>query len=87
MAGMVLNHVAAILLFTGPLFYIGLWMFLDPAGIAWLAEFVVRVFRNLIRSLGGRPAEEIAEQAAISGKIRRALRFAGVVVLLFAIVV
>ena len=35
---MVLDHIAAILVFSGPLFYIGLWMALDPAGIAWVPE-------------------------------------------------
>jgi uncharacterized ion transporter superfamily protein YfcC len=86
---MLLSHVAGILLFSGPVFYIGLWMVLDPAGIAWLPEFGVRVFRNLVRSLGGRPAEEIAEseQTAISRRVRTHLRLTGVALLLIAIVV
>ena len=84
---MALNHVAAILFFSGPLLYIGLWLVLDPAGIVWLTEFVVRVFRNLVRSQGGRPAEETDERDAISRRLRMALRFTGVALLLFAIVV
>jgi hypothetical protein len=84
---MLLSHVAGILLFSGPLFYIGLWMVLDPAGIAWLPEFGVRVFRNLVRSLGGRPAEETDEPAVDSRRPRAGLRLVGVALLLFAIVV
>lgn len=87
MAGMVLNHVAAILVCSGPLFYIGLWMVLDPAGIAGLIEFVVRVSRNLVRSLGGRPAEENDEPAVDSRRLRTGLRLAGLALLLVAIVV
>ena len=85
---MVLDHIAAILVFSGPLFYIGLWMALDPAGIAWLPELIVRVFRNAVKSSGGPASEDIGqpEQAAISPRLRRALRFAGVALLLFAIV-
>lgn len=30
---MVLNHIAAIVFFAGPLFYLGLWMAVDPAGL------------------------------------------------------
>jgi hypothetical protein len=84
---MMLNHLAAILLFSGPLLYIALWMVVDPAGIVGLAEFVVRVFRNLLRSLGGWPAEETNERAATSRRLRIALRLAGVMLLLFAVVV
>jgi hypothetical protein len=84
---MVLDHIAAILLFSGPVLYAGLWLVLDPAGIVGLAEFVVRVFRNLVRSLGGRPAEETDERAAISRRLRTGLRLAGVALLLVAIVV
>jgi len=84
---MVLHHVAAILIFSGPLFYIALWMVLDPAGIEWLIEFVVRVFRNVVQSMGGRPAEEVVEQADVSRRLRTGLRLAGVTLLLIAIVV
>ena len=84
---MVLSHVAAILLFSGPLFYFGLWMAIDPAGIAGLIEFVVRVFRNLVRSLGGRPAEETDERAANCRRLRTGLRIAGVALLLIASVI
>ena len=83
---MVLNHVAAILLFSGPLFYIGLWMAIDPASFARLPESVVRLSRNLFQGLGGLPSQEIGERAANSSRLRTALRFAGVALVLFAIV-
>jgi hypothetical protein len=82
----VLDHIAAILVFSGPLFYIGLWMALDPAGIAWVPELIVRVFRNAVTGSGGSDIVE-PEQAAISHRLRRALRFAGVALLLLAIAV
>jgi len=85
---MILDHLAAILLFSGPLFYIGLWMVIDPAGIVRIPELLLRVFRNLIRSSGGLISEKIreSENAAISRRVRTALRFAGVALLLIAIV-
>ena len=86
---MVLDHIAAILTFSGPLFYIGLWMALDPAGIAWVPELIVRVFRNAVKGSGGPASEDIVEPelTAISHRLRRALRFAGVALLLLAIAV
>ena len=84
---MVLNHIAAILLFSGPLFYIGLWMVVDPAGILALPALVGRLSRELARSLGRLPSEDIVEQAATPRRVRTALRLAGVTLLLLAIVV
>jgi hypothetical protein len=84
---MLLNHVAAVLVCSGPLFYAALWMLVDPAGITGLIEFVVRVSRNLVWSLGRRPAEEVVEQAVDFRRLRTGLRLAGVALLLFAIVV
>jgi hypothetical protein len=83
---MVLDHLAAILLFSGPLFYIGLWMVVDPAGIARLLELLVRVLTNL--TSGGLRSGEIreSENSAISRPVRTALRFAGVALLLIAVV-
>jgi hypothetical protein len=81
---MVLEHVAAILLFSGPLFYLGLWMAVDPAGIAWLPELIFRVFRNARKSSSGPTSQGIT---AISRRLRRALRFAGVALVLLAIAV
>ena len=85
---MVLDHLAAILLFSGPLFYIGLWMVVDPTGIARLPELLVRVLTNLIQTSGGLRSEEIreSENSAISRPVRTALRFAGVALLLIAVV-
>ena len=40
---MILNHLAVILFFSGPVFYVGLLMAVDPAGVAavpqWLFGF------------------------------------------------
>jgi hypothetical protein len=85
---MILEHLAAILLFSGPLFYIGLWMAIDPAGIARLPALLLRVFRNPIQTSGGLISEEIgeSENAPLSRRVRTALRLIGVAVLLIAIV-
>jgi len=84
---MVLEHVVAILLFSGPLLYIGLWMAIDPAGFVSLPEFVLRVSRKLVWGLGGLPSEETIEQVAISRSVKTALRLVGVALLVIAIVV
>ncbi len=78
---MVWNHLAAILLFSGPLFYLGLWMAIDPAGILALPEWLLGRFRRLVPDGKGEP-----EPLAISRRARTALRVAGVTLLLFAIV-
>jgi hypothetical protein len=83
---MMLNHVATILVCSGPLLYAALWMVLDPAGIEWLIEFVVGVFRNSMRTAGRLPSREV-EQAAASRRLRARLRLAGVALLLVAIVI
>jgi hypothetical protein len=82
---MVLDHIAAILLFSGPLFYLGLWMAIDPAGVAWVPELIVRVFRNAVKGSGG--SDFVDPEPILSPRLRRALRFAGVALLLLAIVV
>jgi hypothetical protein len=86
---MVLDHLAAIFLFSGPPFYIGLLMAVDPAGIPTLYQWLLRVFRHFVHRLGGLPSEEIVEPeyTDISRRIRRVLRFAGVALLVLAIVV
>jgi len=86
---MVLNHLAAILLFSGPLFYIGLWMALDPAGTARLFAWTVRVFRNLgHRWIGtGSPGWVESEHPDMSRELRIGLRLVGLTLLAFAIVV
>lgn len=86
---MVLNHVAAILLFSGPLFYVGLWMAIDPAGFARLPNLIVRVPRKLVQTLGGLPSEETVEpeRPAISQRLQTGVRFAGVVLVLLAIAI
>jgi hypothetical protein len=86
---MVLNHLAAIFLFSGPLFYVGLLLAVDPVGIARISEWFVRVFRSLVHRLGGFPSQEIVEpnQADVSRRVRRVLRFAGCALVVLAIVI
>ena len=76
---MVLNHIAALVFFSGPLFYIGLVMVVDPAGIAAIPELFVRALRDLHRVVGRPRHEQVVqpEQLAVSRKVQRALRFAG----------
>jgi hypothetical protein len=87
---MVLNHIAAILLFSGPLFYIGLAMVIFPASIARLPESVVLGLRKFVNGFGGLPSPQRLvepEQTDVSRTVRRAVRFAGLALLLFGIVV
>jgi hypothetical protein len=86
---MVLEHIAAIFFFSGPLFFVGLLMAIDPAGIPTLSQWLLRVFRHFVQRLGGLSSEEIVEPeySDISRRVRRVLRFAGVALLVFAIVV
>lgn len=35
---MVLNHLAAMVFFGGPLFYVGLWIAIDPAACTGIVE-------------------------------------------------
>jgi hypothetical protein len=69
----VLNHLAAILFFGGPLFYIGLWMALDPALFAGLVGGLTRVFRP--------------DRTDISRRLQTGVRWAGVLLLLSAIAI
>ena len=48
---MVLQHLAAILLFSGPIFYLGLWMAIDPAGITG-GYFDSSKLRRVVRMAG-----------------------------------
>lgn len=86
---MVLNHVAAILIFSGPLFYVGLLMVIFPASIARLPESLFRVFRNLVQNFSRVSSQEIVEpeQAHVSRTVRRVVRFTGLALLLFGIVI
>jgi hypothetical protein len=65
---MVLNHIAAIFFFSGPLFYIGLVIATFPSTIAWLPELIVP-----------RSGDHIVEpkENARYRRILRALRLAG----------
>jgi hypothetical protein len=74
------NHLAAIVFFAGPLFYCGMWMAIAPAGFASLLEFGMRVL-NVQRSLTSVPSAH----AGIPGRLRAAVRCAGIVLVLFAI--
>ena len=71
---MVLKHLAAILLFAGPMFYCGMWMALDPGGLVGLLDFVVR---KLVER----------ERTPVSKRIRTGVRVAGVVLTLVAIAI
>ena len=84
---MVWNHVAAILLFSGPLFYLGLWMAIDPAGIVRLPEFLFRFVRNAARREAGVAGQAALEPARceIPRRVRIGLRLAGVILLLVAL--
>ena len=86
---MLLNHLAAVLLFSGPLFYIGAWMVVDPAAFMWLPNLVVRAYRNGMRGMSGATSEGIVKiwHAGDSRRLRRAVRFTGVGLVLFAIAV
>jgi hypothetical protein len=66
--GMVLNHLAAIFFFSGPLFYIGLVIAAFPSTIAWVPEFIVHRSGNAIN---------LAEENFRYRRIRRTLRLAG----------
>ncbi len=75
---MVLDHLAAIFLFSGPLFYIGLFMALDPAGIPILTQSCRRLLtHNTVE----------ARHPEISPRVRRAVRLTGVALVLLAIVI
>ena len=85
---MLLNHIAAILVFSGPLFYIGLLMAVDPAGIPTLSQWLLHLFKRLVQRLRGFPSEIVEPgYTDIPRRVLKAFRFAGVVLLLFAIVV
>jgi hypothetical protein len=91
---MVLNHIAAIFFFSGPLFYVGLLLMIDPAGIASLPKLLARALQEFHRALIGLPSQRQSvgsEQTGISRKVRRALRFAGMALvacgLLFAVMI
>ena len=85
---MVLEHIAAILLFSGPFFWIGLWMAIGPDSIAMIPAWFVRVFQNVVGKLGGLTTQDTVEPKydGISSRTRMALRLAGVVLVLLAIV-
>jgi hypothetical protein len=82
---MVLEHILALLLFSGPLFYIGLWLAIDPAGIVTLPQDTLRGAWRLVHNLAGRSAGRVVEPASVSGRVRKSLRVAGVVLVLVAI--
>ena len=83
---MLLNHIAAILIFSGPLFYAGVWLAVDPAGIAELAAFLMRLAGKLVSAFGGPPLEPEAAAALHSLRLQKRLRLAGLALVLFAIV-
>jgi hypothetical protein len=86
---MLLNHLAAIFVFSGPLFYLGLWMAVDPGGILTLSLWALRAFRHLGYRFDGCVTQEIlgSDHAETPRRLRRALRCVGVALLVFAIVI
>jgi hypothetical protein len=85
---MVLNHLAAALFFGGPLFYIGLWMVIDPSAFAWLPSLLVSAYRNPVGASGTTTVEAVEDgHAADSRRVRRAVRLAGVALVLAAVAV
>ena len=86
---MVLNHIAAVLLFSGPVLWLGLWMAIDPAAFIWVAGIVARLIRPSLRASPEAPAEVDgkAEHVAISRRHKSAVRLAGMILALFAVVV
>jgi len=87
---MVFRHLAAIFFFSGPLFYLGLLMAVDPAGLPTVIGWCCEVSMNFLKPFSGLPSSPgIAEssQALISGRLRRAVRWTGLVLLVLAIVI
>lgn len=70
---MVLNHLAAILFFSGPLLYCGLWMAIAPTGFAKLIEFGIRMLRLPWW------------RSDVPHRIRLGIRWVGIAVAVFAI--
>lgn len=81
---MVLNHIAAILVFSGPLFYVGLWMAIDPVGIASVPLWLVDRVTTFVPGFGRVIA---AGHIEIPHTIRKALRVAGMALVLIAMAV
>ena len=76
---MLWNHIAAIFFLSGPLFYIGLVMMIDPAGIAAIPDMLARGIEEF-RALMGLPAQRESVgpgHTGISHTGRRALRLVG----------
>jgi hypothetical protein len=85
---MVLEHLAAIFFLSGPLFYIGLLMAVDPAGIPTICQWLLRMFRHVLQRLGGLPSKSVLPaNTDVSHRVRRVFRFTGVALLVIAIVI
>lgn len=82
---MVLRHLAAIFLFSGPLFYLGLLLALDPAGIPTLLHWIVGTTIQLGK--GKSPGDLDRDCEEVPTPVRRALRLAGLALLVLAVLV
>jgi hypothetical protein len=83
------EHVAAIIFFSGPIFYIGLLIVMFPTEIAKVPEWLAQAIRNFANALGGHPSPSpVAEPGptGISRTTRKRLRLAGLAVLLIGLV-
>jgi len=70
----VLNHLAAILFFSGPLFYCGLWMAIAPEGLTKVVDFGIQAIRA--------PRSQAIE---IPRSTRAVIRWVGITLVVFAI--
>ena len=80
---MVLNHIAALFFFSGPLFYLGLLLAIYPTGVATIPQWLFREVRRSVRTdLTAAP-----DYCALPRRFEKCMRAVGVVLLLIAIVI
>lgn len=85
---MLLEHIAAIFFFSGPVFYIGLIMVIDPASIACIPELLYRALQRFHLPASGNHAQLYCpgpeKQANAIRKRRCIVRRLGFVLVVFA---
>jgi hypothetical protein len=80
---MVLNRLAAILFFSGPLVYVGLLLAVDPTGVAAVTQWLFVLVRKSVRG----EEDVVPEHREVSWPAEKAPRAAGVTLILIAVVV